>query len=355
MRMKHIHARDMQEAMKLARVQLGEDAVLLHSEKTDTGITVAFAIEEMGMEEALAAALHGDTDHTHHAPPPWLTPSPSRTETTPASAPFETDHPALDLLAEVIAFHALPISFTNGLIAAIKQTKIPLTPPLDAAETVLAKALQVMLKFKPLTIPTKPYPRALMLVGPYGAGKTTLIAKLATELTLKKHPVMIISTDTERMGGIAPLQSISDILKCDVLVAENRTQLRNLIKSQLGKHTLLIDSAGVNIYRFHELKALGEFASLADVEPILACPAGMDPKESEEMASVFSFLDIERVIFTRMDAVRHFSSVFHAIHHSNYALAQASVSASPAEALLPCSPELLARLMLTHSREKMAH
>jgi len=358
MRMKHISARDMQEAMKMARVELGEDAVLLHSEKTDIGITVTFAIEEEAIEEALSAALHTPPSAepatlASTTPPPWLQPTTLAEKMRPASM-FETDHPALDLLNEVIAFHAIPTALANTLIAAIKQVKIPATPTLDAAEFILSAALEHTLKFNPLTLGAK-NARAIMLVGPYGAGKTTLIAKLATELTLKKKPVMIISTDTERMGGIAPLQSISDILKCDVLVAENRTQLRNLIKSQLDKHTLLIDSAGVNIYRFNELKTLGEFASLADVEPILTCPAGMDPKEAEEMASVFSFLDIERVLLTRMDAVRHFSSVFHAIHHSHYALSQVSSSASPADATQACTPELLARLMLTHHREKMAH
>lgn len=352
MKMKHIEARDMQEALKIARSELGEDAVLLHSEKGSAGIIVTFAIEEMEIEDALSAALQDDTPHDYAAAP-WQQVLPQPAPAAPRI--FRNDHPALALLNEMMAFHAIPPEMANALQLEIESLKIPLTSTLDAAETLLTKGLAPLLRYAPIKVAPAANQRAIMLVGPYGAGKTTVIAKLATEFTLKKIPVMLISTDTERMGGIAPLREVADILKCDVLVAENRTQLRNLVKSQLGKHALLIDSAGVNIYRFAELKALGELASLADIEPILTCPAGIDPQEAQEMASVFSFLDIERMILTRVDAARHFASLFAAIHHSPYALASLSASASPADALQACTAELLARHLLTHTREKMAH
>lgn len=360
MRMKQISARDMQEAMKLARTQLGDDAVLLHSEKSDSGIVVTFAIEEMELEDALEAAIHeAEASIAAVTAAPAVGPAPWLAKAAPAKpilddVRFASDHPALDMLADVLAFHALPAPIAHALHEQLVHVNVPMTSTLDAAEQLLAGALANILRFAPLQL-SRQSPRAMMLVGPYGAGKTTVIAKLATELTLRKEPVLIISTDTERMGGIAPLQGLSDILKCDVLVAETRTQLRNLVKSQLGKQTILIDSAGVNIYRFNELKALGELASLDDVEPVLTCPAGLDPKEAEEMASVFSFLDIERMIVTRMDAVRHFSSLFHALHHSQYALANAASSARPADAMQPCNADMLAHLMLTHHREKMSH
>ena len=43
---------------------------------------------------------------------------------------------------------------------------------------------------------------------------------------------------------------------------------------------------GANIYEFAQLKALGEFAGLQGVEPILTCAAGMDSAKPLKTASV---------------------------------------------------------------------
>ena len=197
--------------------------------------------------------------------------------------------------------------------------------------------------------------QALMLVGGHGAGKTTAVAKLATSFALNKVPLILISTDAHRLGGSAELQSVADILGCELLQAETRTQLRNLIKSQKDKATILVDSPGVNIYDFTALKALGEFASLDDVEPILTCQANIASEEAQEMTSVFSFLDITRGIITRMDSSRHFSSLLHLLHSKHFALANLSNSQSPAEALTAFDGDTLAHYLLTHHRETMAH
>lgn len=357
MRTKQIAAKDMKEAMKLAKIELGEDAVLLHSEVATSGIIVTFALEHADADDAIAALLREPAP----AHPFWpQVPLPEEEIEAPAAhlAPpsprFEIDHPALNVLDDLVRFHRVPSPLKEKFLGTMRHAPIPSGHTLDAAEEILTHVLTSHVPFKPVVF-SLAEPRALMLVGAHGAGKTTLLAKFATECALKKLPVCMITTDTERLGGTAALQSVADILGCDLLVAETRTQLRNLVKSQQGKAITLIDSAGVNIYRFQELKMLGEFASLADVEPVLVCPAGIDADEAQETTSVFSFLDIRRMVLTRTDTTRHFASLFSAINYSPLALSHLSLSARPAEPAIACDGALLARHLLNHYRDKMAH
>lgn len=341
MRMKHISAGTMQDAMAIAKRELGDDAVLLETKKErNGGVTVVFAIDEVN------PIVFEDLPPM---PEPLFAPDIPRA----VAAHADVAHPAFALLDEAFAYHAVPASLATTLRKHVQAQHVPAGALLDVAEKMLAEALAKLLVFKPIaTAAPIPPAKALMLVGPHGAGKTSAIAKLATELTLHKRRVVLVSADNERMGATDTLQSLADLLGCECFVLESRAELKELAQRYLGQAWILIDSTGANIYEFKQLKALGELASLQQVEPILTCPAGMDAQEATEMAGVFSFLPIERMILTRLDATRRLGSLFAALAAGGYGLANLSQSASPSEACGPASAPALARLMLRHARER---
>lgn len=342
MKMKQISAASVAEALNLARRELGEDAVLLETKKSPKGkgVVVTFAID--APDEMLFAE---DAFNDNIAPFASAIPK-------PAVSRAEIDHPAFALMEESLRYHAVPENLAARIRANLRKVRLKPDALVEVAQTALADALEATCVFQPILANHIPH-QALMLVGPHGAGKTSTIAKFASRSVLANIPVVLISTDTEQLGGADGLQKLSGILKCDFYVAENRAALKILLKKYLGKALVLVDSAGANIYEFAAMKALGEFAGLADVEPILTVPAGMDADEAQEMASVFSFLNIARVIVTRADATRRLKAVFAALATGNYALANVTASASPGEAAPSLTPTELARLMLRHTRERM--
>jgi flagellar biosynthesis protein FlhF len=346
MKMKKISAVTMKDAMELARRELGENAVLIDSKKTanGNGMIVTFAVDEPDEILFDDTPIFADVlPFTPHIP-------------KPATAKVELAHPAYDLLRDAMQYHSLPALLGEKLLEHAMRQQLKPDALIDVAETALTKALTATVAFKPLAVAEEmPPTRAMMLVGPHGAGKTSTIAKLATTLTLQKKPVVLISTDTERLGGVDALHTLAGLLKCEVVVSDSRAHLKNLIAKLQGKAWMFVDSSGANIYEFAGLKALGEFASLQGVEPILTCAAGMDSQEAEEMAGVFQFLTIDRMIITRLDAVRRLGSVFSTLTASGYALANFTHSAIPTDACQPASAAALARLMLRHARERLTH
>ncbi|MFZ4125933.1 MAG: hypothetical protein ACOYJ2_07700, partial [Rickettsiales bacterium] len=217
MKMKQIAAKDMQEAMAVARRDLGEDAILLNARKTPKGIVVTFAIDTQ------------DEPLIDDAPPVSVKAAP------PASRHVQSNHPALTMIDEVLEYHHIPEPMLSRLKIAIRGARMPAATVLDAAETILAEALSKAFPFQSLmeqkTLPAK----ALMLVGMHGAGKTTTLAKLATMLALAKKPMVLISTDTERFGGIDGLTGLAEILKVPFIMARDRAELKAIIKQYLGK------------------------------------------------------------------------------------------------------------------------
>ncbi len=347
MKMKRISAATMAEAMSLARKELGEDAVLLETQKSPKGkgVIVTFAVEE---EEVPLFANDEIIDN-----PADILPFRANIK-KPEVSRVEMEHPAFALVAEALSYHGLPQGLHDKLIMTLHKLRLKPNALIDVAETALADALTQTLGFQPLAtaVPTPP-PRALMLVGPHGAGKTSTIAKLATELSMKKQPLAIVSTDNERLAGTEALAKLATIIGCRFDVCDSRAKLKSALAMHVGAAWLLIDTAGANIYEFKQMKAIGEFATLQGIEPILTCPAGMDADEASEMASVFDFLAIERMIVTRLDATRRLKGVFAALSTGGYALSNFTQAASPADSCQPLTPIALARLMLRHERERM--
>lgn len=347
MKMKQITAKTMQDAMALARSELGDDAVLLETKKMSSGgVVVTFAVETPDTVYFDDALLEGTSDIAPFSPHiPRAT-----------SAQAEIAHPAAQLIESALQQHQVPDALAEKLRRRLMQVTFPPDALVEAAQSALAEALNGTFAFKPIaTAASVPPQRALMLVGAHGVGKTSAIAKLATELTLHKQRVVLVSSDNQRLGAADTLQSLADLLKCSFHVIDDRQALKPILKASIGQAWVLIDTAGVNIYEFKQLKDLGELATLSGVEPILTCPAGIDPFEAQETASVLGFLNIERMIVTRADATRRLSSIFAAQYAGNLALANISNSAFPSDACTPMSPAGLARLMLRDARDKLTH
>ncbi|MFO0109808.1 MAG: hypothetical protein ACK52W_04655, partial [Alphaproteobacteria bacterium] len=110
----------MHEALELARQQLGENAVLLQSRKAEgqPGITVTFAVEP-------------------------------EDDGPPVGA--EAKHPALPLLERVLHFHRIDEPMLSRLQMAGASTRVGNASPFEAAQAMLAQALEKTFEFAPLS------------------------------------------------------------------------------------------------------------------------------------------------------------------------------------------------------------
>lgn len=331
MRMKQIQAANIQEAMQIARRELGDEAIMLRSDKKADGIVVTFGIDE-------------DTQTDHVAPPAdYGTRQPATT------TPAKRDLPTLQLIEKTLQWHGISERLVRALTTAARAFGASTRGSLEEAERILAEALNATLRFVPIThIPTT---KPLMLVGTPGAGKTFAIAKIAADAVKRKAKLRVITTDDSRAAAYDQLAAFTQILGVPLDMANDVETLSRALTDAQG-YEVLIDTAGCNPYLFEELKQLGELAKLRLIEPVLVLPLGIDAAEAQEIAGVFSFLDIERLLISRSDCARRFGGVIAALETGDYALSNVTGSLRVADGCPALTPETLAHLLLRPTRER---
>ena len=337
MQMRTFTAKDIKTAMQLARDAMGDDAVLLSSEEKDGGVTATFAMdradEDWMAEETLAQIVA-----------PTIRPTQLAATALSAAQPASLD--------AILRHHAASESVMARFAAEAERLGIQLTDSLSDTTRSLAKVMASVFDFKPLPLMDDGF--RLMFVGPPGAGKTITTAKIAAKMVVDNKPVRVITTDSRRAAGSDQLQAFTSILGLELEVADSGEALQAMLQNTDRKTRVVIDSASCNPYDFQELKELGEFATIRGIEPVLVCPAGVESGEAEEIAGVFSFLNIERVLISRTDCARRFGSALTVAHAGNYSFCDTTSSARAMGDLQPMSALMLATLLTQYQRDRMA-
>jgi flagellar biosynthesis protein FlhF len=212
----------------------------------------------------------------------------------------------------------------------------------DAA-VLLAQALAGWARFRPLA-PVGD--RALMLVGPCGAGKTAAAARLVVDALLAGRDVQVLSTDTARAGGLAQLQALLQPLgQAPIAVTETADLPARL--GEAGAATI-VDTTGINPFRGEELARLADLLRLSSAEPVLVLPAGLCPEDSLEIAANFAALGVRRVIVTKLDAARRLGGVL-AAAATGIAFAGAAIGPTIGRGSAALTAAGLGRLLLRRS------
>lgn len=310
MRLKTFTASTMSAAMALVRDQLGDDAIIVSTQRGEQGRGVR-----------VTAALDGA--------------APDFAPGTPESGNGEGD--ALDLLTERLDGHGAPSELTDRLMRAAGQ--LVSTDPI----MVLAGAVDATFGFAPL--PEDRAKRPIMLVGPPGVGKTLTAAKLATRAVMARKTATVITTDTVRAGAIEQLAAFTRLLKIELKTCASPKELaRELAATKNG--FIIIDSPGTNPFSVAEMDELAGFARVDNVEPILVLAAGGDPAEAGDIATAFKEIGATRLLATKLDMTRRLGGILVAADSARLKLCEVSATAQVADGLSPINPVSLARLLL---------
>lgn len=153
--------------------------------------------------------------------------------------------------------------------------------------------------------------RVVALIGPTGVGKTTTIAKLASDLTMKGKKVGLITIDTYRIAAVEQLKIYSKILNIPLEVVLSPGDLKNALRSFRHEEVVLIDTAGRSQRDLAQLEDLGRYLDVVDgIETRLTLSAAASDKQMEEAIRNFSKLRVDGLIFTKLDEAVNLGAVY---------------------------------------------
>ncbi|MGE5515388.1 MAG: GTP-binding protein [Bacteroidota bacterium] len=312
MRLKSFTAPTMAEAMEMVRAELGDDAIIVSTQRAagSKGVRITAALEPADADLAVAEML-------------------------------EEGHPSTtaDTVKAALENHGLPQRLLERLTNAARTA--------DLSDPTLACAAALEAGFTFACLPEHAAPRPFMLVGPPGSGKSIAAAKLAARSVLKQRHVGVITCDNLRAGATEQLAAFTRILEIDLVKARGPESLRRAVEAANGAFDLmLIDSPGLNPFRQTDLDYLTELVEAADVEPILVMAAGGDAIEAGEVAESFATIGATRLFTTKLDTTRRLGGMLSAAELGQLALCDVSASPHVASGLAPISAMSLARLLL---------
>ena len=146
-----------------------------------------------------------------------------------------------------------------------------------------------------------------MLLGLYGQGKTTTIAKLAAYYAKRGNKVCALGLDVHRPAAAEQLKQLCDKLNIPAFIAPEEKDARKIYKkfeSELKRYSLvIIDTAGRDALSPELIKELKDIAKLANsTETFLVMSADVGQTAKKQAQAFKEACNITGVIITKMDS-----------------------------------------------------
>ncbi len=317
MKIKKFIAADMSEAMQQVRSTLGADAVILENMMIDGEVHLTAALDETSdFEFDNAGKITGINVQER----------------------FDERH-----LRECLTYHGTVETVSQKILAACRLEAQ--SCGYGDEQKVLSQALSTQFRFENLFGSSH---KVKIFMGTQGSGKSTAIAKMATQAKIKGIKTAIVSTDNVRAGANKQLQAFAEILGVDFKFEKTARALFDYVKDAETQYGMIfIDTPGINPYYEKEQDKVLSFADAVKGDKFLIMDAGRNVLEAVESAEIFLDLGVKYLLPTRLDLTRRIGAVLSAAHICGLTLCAASVNASIANGLAAVDKKSLARLILS--------
>jgi flagellar biosynthesis protein FlhF len=328
MRIKSYFSDSVEEAMDKARRELGPEAMLMNSKKTEMELRSLGAYEVVfGVPPEAARATELQSIATKSA-----TANGSAHESRGSSndlvrelaelrKQIETVKRSVDRRPATLAHSGPPLSADSNEIAA-RLTGADLSEELAAElaaaievrrardgsgislEAALRAECEQRLRFAPGFGASSATPRAVLFVGPAGSGKTTTLVKLALRYGLRgRLPLQLLSLDTLRIGGWEQLASYARIAGIPCQALHTPAALNQAFAEYGNKKMLLIDTPGFSAADEAQMRGLagGLAVHREAVEVHLVLSAAVQPRVHFAAIERFAAFGPAKLLFTHLD------------------------------------------------------
>jgi flagellar biosynthesis protein FlhF len=317
MKLKSYFADTIEEAISLARREMGPEAMLVNSKRSNAEarhlgayeVVCVADVEPQIAERDRARGLPGSNtapidkllqdvaEIKHQMERLALT----LARSTAGMAGITSDPELANAFAELTATE-LDADLAYDLIGKIGA---PFRP--EALRDELSRLLTVTAELGQ----TGSNPPTVALVGPPGSGKTTTLVKLAVQYGVAaRRATQILTVDTLRVGASEQLRSYAAILGVGFQVLETTTALARALDEQNQKDLILIDTPGLAANELEAFEDLADFLSTHPaVDTHLVLPASMRTSDLKRVTAQYEIFKPAKLLFTRLDETETFGPI----------------------------------------------
>ena len=332
MNMKKFVATTSREALRLIRIEMGADAVILSNRKVDSGVEIM----------ALASAEFAQLTHESKQPAPVPVRAAIAThERAPAAVMAEPAISSIStmqleqqgILSEIKFMRNMMqeqmdcLSWSDRQQRDPKRTrmlrdllnagfsptlsrqmidKMPAEANMEWVRRVLENNLRIASRQEDLIVRGG----VVALVGPTGVGKTTTTAKLAARAVVRygADRVALLTTDSYRIGAHEQLRIYGKILGVAVHTVRDTEDLRLTLSGLKQKHLVLIDTIGMG-QRDSRMAAQAEMFNATGVQRLLLLNATSSGDTLNDVVCMYNGAGVIGCIPTKLDESVTFGTV----------------------------------------------
>ena len=178
-------------------------------------------------------------------------------------------------------------------------------------DSILASVYQkIILKFgEPEAIEDDDRRKIVFFIGPTGVGKTTTIAKLASDFKLTRSKnVAMITADTYRIAAVEQLNTYASILDVPVNVIYSPSEIVESIEELSDYQMIFVDTAGRSHKNTEQRDEIIEMISNvrnsdidADIVIVLVMSVTTKYRDMVNICDAYKSLNSYRLLFTKLD------------------------------------------------------
>ena len=341
MKLKKYIVKDITEAMRMIKEDLGDDAVILSTRKIRKGgflgigsktffeVTAVvdekeqpkkpkkigrediYKLQEILMKNRLERAkeIEPEAPSGISAEMEKIKEMISELKMMVLSGRKESVPPGIEKIMDALQYHDVDGEITIKISEFLRMAFGDVDPNSNDIQSKLVDYLRPFIKTEEVDLKGK-----VIFIGPTGVGKTTTLAKIAAKLKLEmKKRVAVLTLDTYRIAAAEQLKTYASIMDIPIRVAYTPQEARMELNAMIDYDVILMDTAGRS--QKNELQ-MGELRAIVDsVSPdIIFLVISMTSRylDTKDIIKKFKVASPTHIILTKMDetnALGHFVNI----------------------------------------------
>lgn len=273
------------------------------------------------------------------------------TAQTSSAAPIsEKNSGFIRTLYNVLMDHEVDERYVNRIISDMG----PIMTRENSLDYLISSVYQKMVLLlgtpNPVKIPEK-RPKVCFFVGPTGVGKTTTIAKIASEFKVeKRNSVALLTADTYRIAATKQLKVYADILGIPIDIVYAPEEIGDEIEKVSDADLILVDTVGFSHkneeQRENLKKMLSSVPEGTNSEIYLVLSATTKYPDLREIIDSYSDFCDFTLIFTKLDETEMYGNILNARLYSGKQLSYVTTGQSVPDDIEEIDMQKLTKLLL---------